>query len=61
VGIRCTDHATDTIYPQKLAPTSPTCSGRSVGIVRLRTKDTGTEFFFYTNGGLKTLVASDEH
>jgi hypothetical protein len=33
-----------TLYPQKLAPTSPTSSGRSVGIVRLRTK--ATEFFF---------------
>jgi hypothetical protein len=33
----------DIIYPQKLAITSPT-SGRSVGIVRLRTKD--TEFSF---------------
>jgi hypothetical protein len=29
----------DTIYPQKLAlSSSPTCGGRSVGIVRLRTK-----------------------
>jgi hypothetical protein len=29
-----------TLYPQKLALTSPTCGGRSVGIVRLRTKTT---------------------
>jgi hypothetical protein len=28
----------DTLYPQKLALTSPTSGGRSVGIVRLRTK-----------------------
>jgi hypothetical protein len=28
----------DTFYPQKLALTSPTSGGRSVGIVRLRTK-----------------------
>jgi len=28
------------LYPQKLALTSPTGGGRSVGIVRLRTKDT---------------------
>jgi hypothetical protein len=34
----------DTLYPQKLALTSPTSGGRSVGIVRLRTK--GHEFFF---------------
>jgi hypothetical protein len=31
----------DTLYPQKLALTSPTCGGRVVGIVRLRTKATG--------------------
>jgi hypothetical protein len=30
----------DTLYPQKLAPTSSTCGCRSVGIVRLQTKDT---------------------
>jgi hypothetical protein len=32
----------DTLYPQKLALTSPTSGGRSVGIVRLRIK--ATEF-----------------
>jgi hypothetical protein len=42
VGIRCADHATP--YPQKLALTSPTCGGRSVGIVRSRTK--AAEFSF---------------
>jgi hypothetical protein len=31
----------DTLYPQKLTLTSPTSGGRSVGIVRLRTKDHG--------------------
>jgi hypothetical protein len=31
----------DTLYPQKLALTSPTSGGRSVGIVRLRTKGDG--------------------
>ena len=41
--IRCADHVTP-LYPQKLALTSPTGGGRSVGIVRLRTK--ATEFFF---------------
>jgi hypothetical protein len=30
----------NTLYQQKLALTSPTCGGRSVGIVRLRTKTT---------------------
>jgi hypothetical protein len=32
----------DTLYPLKLALTSPTSDGRSVGIVRLHTK--ATEF-----------------
>jgi hypothetical protein len=34
----------DTLYPQKLALTSPTSAGRSVGIVRSRTQ--ATEFSF---------------
>jgi hypothetical protein len=37
VGIRCADHVKP-LYPQKLALTSPTGGGRSVGIVRSRTK-----------------------
>jgi hypothetical protein len=41
VGIRCADHATP-LYPQRLALTSSTSGGCSVGIVRLRT--TATEF-----------------
>ena len=44
VGTRCADHVTP-FYPQKLALTSPTGGGRSVGIVRVRTK--ATEFFFF--------------
>jgi len=43
VGIRCADHVTP-LYPQKLALTSPTGEGRSVGIFRSRTK--ATEFSF---------------
>ena len=39
VGIRCADHVTP-LYPQKLALTSPTGGGRSVGIVHSRTKST---------------------
>ena len=39
VGTRCADHVTP-LYPQKLALTSPTGGGRSVGIVRVRTKAT---------------------
>jgi len=42
VGTRCSDHVTP-LYPQKLALTSPTSGGRSVGIVRVRTK--ATEFY----------------
>ena len=41
VGIRCANHVTP-LYPQKLALTSPTGGGRSVGMVRSRTK--ATEF-----------------
>ena len=39
MGIRCADHVTP-LYPQKLALTSPTGGGRSVGTVRSRTKAT---------------------
>jgi len=39
VGTRCADHVTP-LYPQKLALTSPTGGGRSVGIVRVQTKAT---------------------
>jgi len=46
VGNRCANHVTP-LYPQKLALTSPTGGGRSVGIVRSRTK--ATEFFFNNN------------
>jgi len=38
-GTRCADHVTP-LYQQKLARTSPTGGGRSVGIVRVRTKAT---------------------
>jgi len=41
VGTRCADHVTP-LHPQKLALTSPTGGGRSVGIVCVRTK--ATEF-----------------
>jgi len=41
VGTRVADHVTP-LNPQKLALTSPTGGGRSVGIVRVRTK--ATEF-----------------
>jgi hypothetical protein len=45
----------DTLYPQKFALTSPKSSGRSVGIVSLRTKV--TEFFFIY---LSSITAVDD-
>ena len=45
VGNRCADHVTP-LYPQKLALTSPTGGGRSVGIVRSRTKATDFSLVF---------------
>jgi len=51
VGTRCANHVTP-LYPQKLALTSPTGGGRSVGMVRSRTKATeflgliNNDFFF---------------
>jgi hypothetical protein len=39
VGIRCTDHMKP-LYRQKLVLTPPDGGGRSVGIVRSRTKAT---------------------
>ena len=46
MGTRCAEHVIP-LYPQKLALTSPTGGGRSVGIVRVRTK--ATEFSFSFN------------
>jgi len=43
VGTTCADHVTP-LYTQKLALTSPTGGGRSVGIVRVRTKATEISF-----------------
>jgi hypothetical protein len=41
-------------WPQKLALTSPTGSGRSVGIVRLRTQATEFKVFFLVSNVLET-------
>jgi len=57
VGTRCADHVTPP-YPQKLALTSPTGGGRSVGIVRVRTKATEFSLVFSTLNGL-FLVSSN--
>ena len=45
VGTRCANHVTP-LYPQKLALTSPTGGGCSVGMVRSRTKATEFSFSF---------------
>ena len=45
MGNRCANHVTH-LYPQKLALTSPTGGGRSVGMVRSRTKATEFSFSF---------------
>jgi len=52
VGTRCADHVTP-LYPQKLALTSPTGGGRSVCIVRSRTK--AMEFSFLVLLYIKNL------
>jgi hypothetical protein len=49
VGTRCADHVTP-LYPQKLALTSPTGGGRSVGIVGSRTKATEFSLVFREAG-----------
>jgi hypothetical protein len=41
------DPSRGSFYPQKLAPTSPTSGGLSIGVVRLRTQ--ATEFFIYVH------------
>jgi hypothetical protein len=41
----------DALYPQKLALTSLTSCGRSVGIVRLQTQATKIYFFNFTSFG----------
>ena len=53
VGTRCADHVTP-LYPQKLALTLPTGGGRSVGIVRVRTK--ATEFGLDVNNFVIWIV-----
>ena len=58
MGTRCADHATP-LYPQNLAVTSPTGGGRSVGIVRSRTK--ATEFRVYGPGFETSYVLSVVH
>ena len=55
MGIRCADHVTP-FCPQKLALTSPTGGGRSVGIVRSRTKATEFSLAAIEHTNLKILI-----
>ena len=55
MGTRCADHVTP-LYPQKLALPSPTSGGRSVGIVRSRTKATEFSLVFFSH--LKSALYS---
>ena len=57
VGTRCADHVTH-LYPQKLALTSSTGGGRSVGIVRVRTK--ATEFSLVLVESFSQKIFGDE-
>jgi hypothetical protein len=50
-----------TLYPQKFALTSPTSGGRSVGIVRLRTKATGYYYYYPNVLSYVTLVVFHLH
>jgi len=60
VGTRCADHVTP-LYPQKLALTSPTSGGRSVGIVRVRTKATESELYhIYIASLIKYCIQPDD-
>jgi hypothetical protein len=58
-GIRCADHAAS-LSPQKLVLTSSTSGGRSVGLVRSRTKATELLLlllllllYYYTNATVR--------
>ena len=55
MGIRCADQVTP-LYPQKLALTLPTGGGRSVGIVRSRTKATEFSFSILMYSGIKLQI-----
>ena len=46
MGTRCANHVTP-LYPQKLALTSPTGGGRSIAMVRSRTKPRSLVYYYY--------------
>jgi hypothetical protein len=47
-----------TLYPLKSAITSPASGGRSVGIVRSRTKATGFSLVYYIMGSRSALEST---
>jgi hypothetical protein len=51
----------DTFYPQKLALTSPTCGGRSVGIVRLRNEATEFNFSFILDYLARCIPSAEQN
>ena len=57
MGTRCANHVTP-LYPQKLALTSPTGGGHSVGMVRSRTKATEFSLVLCQNVGILGLGRS---
>jgi hypothetical protein len=59
VGIRCADHVTR-LYPQKLTLASPAGGGRSVGIVRSRTKATELKDINKTGGNIRSIMLGTE-
>jgi len=59
VGTRCADHVTP-LYAQKLALTSPTGAGRSVDIVRVRTKAKEFNYMFVYDLLNNTAICSDD-
>ena len=60
MGTRCANHVTP-LYPQKLALTLPTGGGRSVGMVRSRTKATEFSFSGKIIKEMSVSVASGTH
>ena len=55
MGTRCANHVTP-LYPQKLALISPTGGGRSVGVVRSRTKATEFSLVLYADVDLTEAI-----
>ena len=55
MGTRCANHVTP-LYPQKLVLTSPTGGGRSVSMVRSRTKATEFSLVYISQVFIKIFI-----